>query len=51
MDALRRAVDAGFRDFDRLQAEIRLDPLRARDDFRLLKLDIAFPAEPFALIP
>jgi lambda repressor-like predicted transcriptional regulator len=51
MDALRRAVDTGFRDLERMQADTRLDPLRARDDFRLLKLDLAFPAEPFARIP
>jgi tetratricopeptide (TPR) repeat protein len=51
MDALRRAVDTGFRDLDRMQADTRLDPLRTRDDFRLLMLDLALPAEPFARVP
>jgi serine/threonine-protein kinase len=51
MDALRRAVAAGFRDFGRMQADRRFDPLRARDDFRMLALDVAFPAEPFARTP
>jgi hypothetical protein len=44
-------VDTGFRDLDRMQADARLDPLRTRDDFQLLKLDFALPAEPFVRIP
>jgi serine/threonine-protein kinase len=51
MDALRRAVAAGFRDPDRLRRDIDLDPLRSRADFRSLTLqmtDGAFPDEPFA---
>jgi tetratricopeptide (TPR) repeat protein len=51
MDALRWAVATGFRDVDRMGADTRLDPLRARDDFRLLILDLAFPGEPFAHTP
>jgi hypothetical protein len=48
MDALRLAVANGFRDLDRMRGATGLDPLRARDDFRLLLLDIALPSEPFA---
>jgi tetratricopeptide (TPR) repeat protein len=47
MDALRGAVATGFRDLDRM-ADTRLGSLLARDDFRLLKLDLSFPADPFA---
>jgi hypothetical protein len=50
MAALRRAVDAGWRDAARLAKEPDLDPLRSRDDFRellLSLLDLAFPSDPF----
>jgi len=30
-----------------VRIESALDPLRSRDDFRLLMMDLAFPAEPF----
>jgi tetratricopeptide (TPR) repeat protein len=48
MDALRRAVAAGFRDVVALRTSVNLDRLRDRDDFHLLTMDLAFPAEPFA---
>ena len=38
----------GFRDPDMFRTEASLDLLRDRPDFRLLMLDLAFPAEPFA---
>jgi eukaryotic-like serine/threonine-protein kinase len=46
--ALTRAAGLGFRDAHQWQTESALDPLRSRGDFRLLMLDVAFPAEPFA---
>jgi hypothetical protein len=48
MVALRRAVDAGYRDTRALDSNHDLDRLRDRNDFRLLIMDLAFPAEPFA---
>jgi tetratricopeptide (TPR) repeat protein len=49
MTILRRAVAGGYRDFDLLRVEPGLDPLRSRDDFRRLLMDLTFPAEPFAV--
>jgi serine/threonine-protein kinase len=49
MAALGRAVAAGYHDLAQMQRDRDLDPLRGRDDFRLLMLDLAFPADPFAL--
>jgi hypothetical protein len=37
-----------YRNPDIFRSEDALDPLRGRDDFRLLMLDLAFPAEAFA---
>jgi eukaryotic-like serine/threonine-protein kinase len=48
MDTLRRAVAAGYRDRAHMQVDTDLDALRDRDDFKLLLLDVAIPAEPFA---
>jgi hypothetical protein len=48
MEWLRRAVAMGYRNVDELRIESALDPLRSRDDFRLLMMDLAFPAEVFA---
>jgi serine/threonine-protein kinase len=48
MAALRRAVAAGFRDAGQLRTDLEFEPIRDRDDFRLLIMDLAFPAEPFA---
>ena len=44
----RRAVAGGYRDLDLFRVESGLDSLRSRDDFRLLMMDQAIPAEPFA---
>jgi serine/threonine-protein kinase len=49
MVILRRVVACGYRDIDLIRVEPGLDPLRSRDDFRRLLMDLAFPAEPFAV--
>jgi serine/threonine-protein kinase len=46
--ALRRAVASGFRELDLIRTDPDLDPLRARQDFQMLLLDLALPNEPFA---
>jgi hypothetical protein len=46
MTLLRKAVVMGFRGAP-LRTEYALDPLRGRDDFRLLLMDLTFPADPF----
>jgi len=48
MALLREAVAMGYRDPGALRTEDALDPLRDRLDFRLLLMDLSFPAEPFA---
>ena len=48
MDDLRRAAEMGHRNPAAYRYEPALGPLRARDDFRLLMLDLDFPADPFA---
>ena len=48
MDSLRRAVAAGYRDLAGMKVDTDLDALRDRPDFRLLMLDLAMPADPFA---
>ena len=48
MNDLRRAAEAGHRNPAAYRYEPALGPLRARDDFRLLMLDLDFPADPFA---
>jgi hypothetical protein len=48
MGVLAQAAGMGYRDANALQTEPALDPLCARDAFRLLMMDVAFPAEPFA---
>jgi hypothetical protein len=47
MAALRGAVAAGYRNLDQFRGDPDLLPLRERDDFRLLLMDLALPAEPF----
>jgi eukaryotic-like serine/threonine-protein kinase len=47
IDALRRAIASGYRDFARLRTDTDLDRLRSRADFQLLMLDVAFPGKPF----
>ena len=46
--ALTRATALGFRNLVEWRTNSALDPLRSREDFRLLTLDVAFPPEPFA---
>jgi serine/threonine-protein kinase len=48
MQWMNRAIAIGYRNGNEIRIESALDPLRSRDDFRLLMMDIAFPAEPFA---
>ena len=48
MAFLQKALSTGYRDLAEFRTETALDPLRDRPDFRLLILDAAFPAEPFA---
>jgi hypothetical protein len=48
MALVRMAVAMGYGNDDAYRTEDALDPLRTRDDFRLLLMDLAFPAEPFA---
>ena len=47
IDALRRAAATGYRDLAAYRYEPALAHLRDRDDFRVLLLDLAFPADPF----
>jgi eukaryotic-like serine/threonine-protein kinase len=46
--SLRRAIDLGFIDLPRFRNEVDLDPIRSHEDFRLLMLDLAMPADPLA---
>ena len=48
MTLLHKAAARGYRYADAMARESALDPLRDRPDFRLLMLDLAFPADPFA---
>jgi hypothetical protein len=48
MVLLYKAVAMGYRRAGALRTESALNPLRGRDDFRLLMMDLEFPAEPFA---
>ena len=45
---LRRAAAMGYRNLAQYRYEPALGPLRPRADFRLLILDLSFPAEAFA---
>jgi tetratricopeptide (TPR) repeat protein len=49
MDALRRALVPGNVYPDRLRTDPALDPIRDRDDFRMLMQDVGFPTWPFAI--
>ena len=44
---LKRAVTDGYRD-PKMDTETDFDSLRTRPDFRILMLDLTFPANPFA---
>jgi tetratricopeptide (TPR) repeat protein len=48
MGLVRKAVEMGYRSMDAYRTEGALDPLRGREDFKLLMMDLAFPAEPLA---
>jgi eukaryotic-like serine/threonine-protein kinase len=48
MVELRRALAGGFRDPVDMPTDKALDPLRNRQDFKDLMMDLAFPAEPLA---
>jgi serine/threonine-protein kinase len=48
VQTLHRAVAAGLEDVAFMRRDTDLDPLRARADFQLLLLDLAFPDDPFA---
>jgi hypothetical protein len=48
MHWLHRAVARGYRNVALMQRDHNLDPLRSRDDFRLLMMDLAMPDDPFA---
>jgi serine/threonine-protein kinase len=45
--ALRKAVDAGFRNVGFMRRDTDLDALRGRPDFQMLLLDVAFPEKAF----
>jgi serine/threonine protein kinase len=47
MAELKRSFDEGYRNPE-IDGDTYLDPLRNRPDFKLLMLDLAFPADPFA---
>jgi PleD family two-component response regulator len=48
MELFRRTLAEGYRNASAISRESALDELRSRPDFRLLILDLAFPAEPLA---
>jgi serine/threonine-protein kinase len=48
MEQLRRAVAMGYLSLGAYRNEPALGALRDRDDFRLLMMDLAMPADPFA---
>ncbi len=45
---LQRAITLGYRDPVTFRTETALDPLRSRDKFRLMMMDLAMPGSPFA---
>jgi tetratricopeptide (TPR) repeat protein len=48
VEALRQVIAMGYLNPNQLRMESALDPLRGRDDFKLLMMDLAFPSEPWA---
>ena len=51
MNDLRQAIAAGYRSSAMYRHEPALAPLHGRDDFQLLLLDLAMPADVFAVAP
>jgi hypothetical protein len=49
-DLAARSLAAGYWNSEPYGTESAIDPLRGRDDFRLLMMELAFPAEPFARV-
>ena len=47
MALLKKAAGIGYGDPDTFRTETALDPLRGREDFQLLLMDLTFPARPF----
>jgi eukaryotic-like serine/threonine-protein kinase len=45
--SLHRAIDTGYRSPGALPTEDALHPLRGRQDFKLLMMDLAFPEQVF----
>jgi hypothetical protein len=48
---LNQAIGIGYRDVNAFHTESALGSLRDRPDFRLLMMDLAFPAQPFVRTP
>ena len=48
MALLHKAAATGFRDVDAYRTDEALEPLRGREDFRRLMMDLTFPGHPFA---
>jgi hypothetical protein len=46
MALLKKAAGMGYRNVDTYRTESALDPLRSHNDFQLLMMDLAFPADP-----
>jgi eukaryotic-like serine/threonine-protein kinase len=51
MALLNQAIGIGYRDVNAFLTESALDSLRDRPDFRLMMMDLAFPAQPFVRTP
>ncbi|MFO0952010.1 MAG: serine/threonine-protein kinase [Isosphaeraceae bacterium] len=51
MEHLHRAVEKSYRTLACFRTEDALDPLRPREDFQLLLMDLAMPNEPFTEVP
>ena len=48
VDTLRRAANAGWQAVKHVRKDPDLEPLRVRQDFQMLLMDLAFPNDPFA---
>jgi hypothetical protein len=47
MEALRKAVNAGYRDSSNLEKDADLNALRSRADFRLMIMELSMPDDAF----